>query len=41
LASDVPELGLVAWARLHEVELGLDWDRLQGGLPPMPIDPLR
>ena len=37
-----PQQRLVeAWAMVHEVELGLDWDRLQGGLPPMPIDPLR
>jgi len=29
-----------AWAELHQAELRLDWDRLQGGQPPAPIDPL-
>ena len=29
-----------AWAELHQEELALDWDRLQGGEPPEPIDPL-
>jgi hypothetical protein len=29
-----------AWAELHEAELQDDWNRLQGGRPPVPIDPL-
>jgi hypothetical protein len=30
-----------AWAELHETELMTDWERLQRGLPPQPIEPLR
>ena len=30
-----------AWAELHQEELLEDWDRLQSGYPPLPIDPLR
>ena len=30
-----------AWAELHEDELLADWQRLQSGQPPAPIDPLR
>ena len=30
-----------AWAELHEEELRTDWERLQGGRRPLPIDPLR
>jgi hypothetical protein len=30
-----------AWAELHQSELTGDWDRLQAGQPPLPIEPLR
>lgn len=30
-----------AWAELHQRELRLDWERLQEGQTPVPIDPLR
>jgi hypothetical protein len=30
-----------AWAELHQTELRADWDRLQSGHRPLPIDPLR
>jgi hypothetical protein len=30
-----------AWAELHQTELLTDWDRLQSGQKPVPIDPLR
>jgi hypothetical protein len=30
-----------AWAELHQDELIADWERLQGGHLPMPIDPLQ
>jgi hypothetical protein len=30
-----------AWAELHQQELLVDWDRLQGGEKPVPIEPLR
>jgi hypothetical protein len=30
-----------AWAELHQVELLADWERLQAGLAPLPIDPLK
>jgi hypothetical protein len=30
-----------AWAELHQDELVADWERLQGGQQPMPIDPLQ
>ena len=29
-----------AWAELHQQELRDDWNRLQDGQPPMPIEPL-
>ncbi len=29
-----------AWAELHQAELQADWQRLQSGLTPWPIDPL-
>jgi hypothetical protein len=29
-----------AWAELHQEELLADWQRLQAGLSPVPIDPL-
>ena len=30
-----------AWAELHQAELSADWQRLQSGRQPSPIDPLR
>jgi hypothetical protein len=30
-----------AWAELHQEALRADWARLQDGLKPIPIDPLR
>jgi len=30
-----------AWAELHQGELAADWQRLQAGRPPKPIEPLR
>jgi hypothetical protein len=30
-----------AWAELHQTELTGDWDRLQAGQAPLPIEPLR
>ena len=30
-----------AWAELHQAELMADWERLQRGLPPQPIEPLK
>ena len=30
-----------AWAELHQEELRADWERLQAGRTPLPIDPLR
>jgi hypothetical protein len=30
-----------AWAELHTEEIATDWQRLQAGLPPQPILPLR
>src|SRR5438034_10286985 len=30
-----------AWAEIHRAELRVDWERLQAGLPPVKIDPLR
>jgi hypothetical protein len=30
-----------AWAELHQMELNGDWERLQAGQLPLPIDPLR
>lgn len=29
-----------AWAELHQEELLADWERLQSGEPPLPIEPL-
>ena len=30
-----------AWAELHTTELASDWDRLQNGQSPLPIEPLK
>lgn len=30
-----------AWVELHQAELLTDWERLQGGRRPFPIDPLK
>lgn len=30
-----------AWAELHQPELSADWERLQAGQAPYPIEPLR
>jgi len=30
-----------AWAELHQDELTADWERLQDGQRPLPIDPLQ
>jgi hypothetical protein len=30
-----------AWAELHQAELTADWQRLQEGRKPLPIEPLR
>ena len=30
-----------AWAELHQEELLADWDRLQAGERPIPIEPLK
>ena len=30
-----------AWVELHQAELLTDWERLQGGRRPLPIDPLK
>jgi hypothetical protein len=30
-----------AWAELHQAELITDWDRLQNGRKPAPIEPLK
>jgi hypothetical protein len=30
-----------AWAELHEIELLADWERLQEGRRPAPIEPLK
>jgi hypothetical protein len=30
-----------AWAELHQEELMTDWNRLQAGRPPVPIEPLK
>ena len=43
IAGDLPtrQRRLVeAWAELHQDELLADWQRLQAGEPPLPIDPL-
>ena len=31
---------VVAWAELHQAELLADWERLQAGQSPTPIEPL-
>jgi len=44
LAGDLPrrQTRLVeAWAELHQPELAADWERLQTGRVPLPIEPLR
>ena len=30
-----------AWAELHQAELQADWQRLQAGRSPLPIEPLK
>lgn len=30
-----------AWAELHQAELAADWNTLQEGRPPRPIEPLK
>lgn len=30
-----------AWGELHQAELAADWERLQAGQRPVPIEPLR
>ena len=30
-----------AWAEIHQTELLSDWNRLQSGAPPIPIEPLQ
>jgi hypothetical protein len=43
IAGSLPrrQLRLVeAWAELHQTELLADWQRLQAGQAPLPIDPL-
>jgi hypothetical protein len=32
---------VVAWAELHQAELLADWERLQAGQRPLPIEPLK
>lgn len=32
---------VVAWAELHHAELTANWERLQAGDLPLPIDPLK
>lgn len=32
---------VIAWAELHQAELLADWERLQAGQRPLPIEPLR
>ena len=44
IAGDLPRTQrrlVEAWAELHQAELKTDWDRLQGGRPPLPIAPLQ
>lgn len=44
LAGSMPrrQLRLVeAWAELHQAELIANWQRLQAGQNPLPIDPLK
>ena len=32
---------VIAWAELHQAELLADWERLQAGRSPLPIEPLK
>jgi hypothetical protein len=32
---------VMAWAELHQAELLADWERLQAGRSPLPIEPLK
>lgn len=32
---------VTAWAELHQAELLADWERLQAGQSPLPVEPLR
>lgn len=32
---------VAAWAELHQAELLADWERLQAGQGPLPIEPLK
>jgi Domain of unknown function (DUF4160) len=32
---------VLAWAEMHQAELLADWERLQAGQSPLPIEPLR
>jgi hypothetical protein len=32
---------VMAWAELHQAELLADWERLQAGQRPLPIEPLK
>jgi hypothetical protein len=44
IAGSLPQRQLrfvEAWAELHQTELQGDWQRLQEGLKPVPIAPLR
>lgn len=43
IAGELPRLQrrlVEAWAELHQDELFADWQRLQAGEPPTPIEPL-
>jgi hypothetical protein len=43
IAGDLPRRPrrlVEAWAELHQAELQADWERLQAGQVPQPIDPL-
>jgi hypothetical protein len=44
IAGDLPTRSrrlVEAWAELHQDELLLDWNRLQEGQRPLPIEPLQ
>ena len=44
LAGSLPtrqERLVLAWAELHQGELLTNWDKLQGGHPPIKIEPLK
>ena len=44
LAGSLPtrqERLVLAWAELHQDELLANWDKLQGGHPPIKIEPLK